>query len=88
MKINREVLNMSANQSNPGNPPFQKPLPAPGKNDPKIQHPPARQQSGAPDLNAQDEYIKQLLEKMVQENPAGVAEIIHLWLAQDKTRNE
>jgi flagellar biosynthesis/type III secretory pathway M-ring protein FliF/YscJ len=77
---------MNANQSNPGNPPGQKPVTGqPGKNDPKV---PAQSSSGTPELNPQDEYIKKLLEKMVQENPASVAEIIHLWLNEDKRRNE
>ena len=48
----------------------------------------AKAESGKATLNSQEEYMKNLLEKMIQENPAGVAEIIHLWLNQDKSRNE
>jgi flagellar biosynthesis/type III secretory pathway M-ring protein FliF/YscJ len=79
---------MSANQLNPGNLPAQKPANSqPGKNDPKLQLK-AKAGSGRPDPNSQDELMKRLLEKMVDENPAGIAEIIHLWLTEDKSRNE
>ena len=79
---------MSVNQPTPGNPSNQKSAAGqPGKNDPKFQ-PLAKASSGKPDLNSQDDLMKRLLEKMVDENPAGLAEIIHLWLTEDKNRNE
>jgi flagellar biosynthesis/type III secretory pathway M-ring protein FliF/YscJ len=79
---------MSANQPNPGNLPPQKPaIGQHAKNEPKLQ-PLAKANSGKPPVNTQDELMKKLMEKMVDENPAGIAEIIHLWLNEDKSRNE
>lgn len=77
---------MSMNPNNPGIPPVPPEKPGQG---PQLPRPAA----GVPgskglDIDSQDAVVKSLLEKMVQENPAGIAEIIHMWLNQDKNKNE
>ncbi len=38
-------------------------------------------------LRAEDEQIHKTLQRMADENPATVAEIIHLWLSEDEKKN-
>ena len=82
MKINKEEHEMSNNPNNSGKAPQGKT----GTGQPQNNPAPAANSSGhkGQDPNAQDEYMKKLLEKMVQENPEGIAEIIHKWLNEDK----
>lgn len=37
--------------------------------------------------SAQEEAMKKMLAQMVNDDPASVAEIIHMWLNEDKNRN-
>jgi flagellar biosynthesis/type III secretory pathway M-ring protein FliF/YscJ len=43
--------------------------------------------AGQTAANTEEDAMKKLLAQLVNDDPASVAEIIHMWLNEDKNRN-